>query len=81
MDANYANDIAPAQAETQLHILERAAAGIGVHVNADKIQRTDISRLNVCSQKLVDKFTYLGSSVSSSENDKNVTSKSMDSYR
>ena len=40
-DANYADDIAlpentPAQAESQLHSLERAAGGIGLHVNADK---------------------------------------------
>ena len=40
-DAEYADDIAllanaPAQAETLLHSLERAAAGIGLHVNAHK---------------------------------------------
>ena len=40
-DANYADDIAiqtntPNQAETLLHSLERAAAGIGLHVNAHK---------------------------------------------
>ena len=38
-DADYANDIAilanaPAQAETLLYSLERAAEGIGLHVNA-----------------------------------------------
>ena len=38
-DADYADDIAilantPNQVETQLHSLERAAAGIGLHVNA-----------------------------------------------
>ena len=42
-DADYADDIAflanaPAQAETQLHSLERAAAGIGLHVNAHKME-------------------------------------------
>ena len=42
-DADYTDDIklranAPAQAETQLHRLERAAAGIGLHVNAHKIE-------------------------------------------
>ena len=42
-DADYADNIAllantPAQAETQLHSLERAAAGIGLHVNADKTE-------------------------------------------
>ena len=41
-DADYADDIAllantPNQAETQLHSLERAAAGIGLLVNAPKI--------------------------------------------
>ena len=55
-DADYADDIAllantPAQAESQLHSLERAASGIGLHVNADKTeymyfnQRDDISIL------------------------------------
>ena len=39
-DADYADDIAllantPAQAETLLHRLERAAGGISLHVNAD----------------------------------------------
>ena len=57
MDAGYADDIAllantPAQAETLLHSLERAAAGIGLHINAHKTeyacinQRGDISTLN-----------------------------------
>ena len=40
---DFANDIAllanaPAQAETLLHSLERAAAGIGLHVNAHKTE-------------------------------------------
>ena len=40
-DADYGDDIAllanaPARAETRLHSLERAAAGIGLHVNAHK---------------------------------------------
>ena len=39
-DADYADDIAllantPTQAKAQLHSQEQAAAGIGVHVNAD----------------------------------------------
>ena len=78
MDADYANDIAllvntPAQAETLPHSLERAAAGIGLHVNADKTeyicfkQRGDISTLNGSSLKLEEKFTYLGISVPSTE--------------
>ena len=78
--ADYVDDIAllanaPAQAETPLHCLERAAAGIGLHVNAHQTkykcfnQTGDISTLNGCALKLVDKFTYLGSSVSSTEYD------------
>ena len=79
-DANYADDIAilattPIQAETLLHTLERAATGIGLHVNAHKTeymcfnQTGNISTLGGSSLKLVDKFTYLGSSVSSTEKD------------
>ena len=79
-DANYADDIAllantPNQAETLLYSLERAATGIGLHVNAHKTefmwfsQKGDISTLDGTSLKLVDKFTYRGSSVSSTEED------------
>ena len=79
-DADYADDIAilensPAQAETLLNSLERAAAGIGLHVNAHKTeymcynQTGDISTQNESSLKLVDKFTYLGNSVSSTKTD------------
>ena len=63
----------PNQDETLLHSLEQAAAGIGLHVNAHKTeymcfnQTSDISTLEGPSLKLVDKFTYLGSSVSSTE--------------
>ena len=69
---------APTQAETLLHSLERAAAHISLHVNANKTgymcfnQRSDISTLNGSSLKLVDKFTYLGSSVSTTETDINM---------
>ena len=55
--------------------LEQAAGGIGHHVNADKRrfmlfnQRGDISTRNGGSLKLMHKFTYPGSSVSSTEND------------
>ena len=58
-----------------LHRLERAAAGIGLHVNAHKTeymcynQTGDISTLGGTSLKLVDKFTFLESSVSSTEKD------------
>ena len=73
---------APNQAETLLHSLEQATAGIGLHVNAHKMeykcfnQTGNISTLNGSSLKLVDKFTYLGSSVSLTE-----TNKGMDSYQ
>ena len=77
-DADYADDIAilantPNQAETLLHNLERA--GIGLCVNAHKTeymcdnQTGDISTIDGTPLKLVDKFTYLGSSVSSTEKD------------
>ena len=65
----------PTQAETLQHSLERAAAGIGLHVNAHKTeymcfnQTGDISTQGGNSLKLVDKFTYLGSSISSTEKD------------
>ena len=65
----------PNQAKTLLHSLERAAAGIGLHIKAHKTeymcynQTGDISTLDRTSLKLVDKFTYLGSSVSSTEKD------------
>ena len=79
-DADYADDLAllantPNQAETLLHSLERAAAVIGLHVNAHKTeymcynQTDNIATLDRASLKLVDKFTYLGSSVSSTEKD------------
>ena len=82
-DVDYADDISllantPTQAETLLHSLKWAAAGIGINVNADKMeymcfnQRGEISTLNGSSLKLVDKFTYLGSSVSPSETDINT---------
>ena len=87
MDVDYTDDIAflantPAQTETLLHGQERVAAGMGLHVDADQTeymcinQRDGISTLNGSSLKLVDKFTNLGSCVSSTE-----TSKGMNSYR
>ena len=79
-DADYADDIAipantPNQAETLLHSLERAATGIGLYVNAHKTeymcynQAGDISTLDGTSLNRVEKFTYLGNSVSSTEKD------------
>ena len=79
-DADYADDIVipantPNQAETLLQSLERATTGIGLHVNAHKTeymcnnQIDDISTLDGTPLKLVDKFTYPGSSVSSTKKD------------
>ena len=82
-DAHYADDIAllanaPAQAKTTLRCLERAAAGIGLHVNAHNTdymcfnQADDISKINGSSLILVDKDTYLGTSIPSTEIDINT---------
>ena len=82
-DADYADNIVilantPNEAETLLHSLEWAAAGIGLHVNAHKTeymcynQTGDISTLDGTPLKLVDKLTYLGSRVSSTEKDINT---------
>ena len=82
-DMNYTDDIAllastPVQAESLLHSLEWGAGGIGLHINADKIefmcfkQRGNISTSNGRFLKLVDKFTYLVSSVSSTEKNLNI---------
>ena len=79
-DADHADDIAilentPNQAETLLNSLERAAAGIGLHVNAHKMeymcynQTGDISTLDGTPFKLVDKFIFLGGSVSLTKKD------------
>ena len=79
-NADYADDIAILantlnQAETLPHSLERASAGIGLYVNAHKTeymcynQTGDITTLDGTPLKLVDKFIYLGSSVSSTEKD------------
>ena len=67
---------------------EWATAAIGLHVNAHKTeymcynQTGDISTLGGTSLKLIDKFTYLGSSVSSTKKDIDTwLTKAMDSYR
>ena len=86
-DADYADDIAivantPNQAETLLHILERAAAGIGLYVNAHKTeymrynQTGDISTLDGSPLKLVDKFTK-----SAEKEHRHEVNESMDSYQ
>ena len=79
-DADYAALLtnALAQAETLLHSLERSAAGTDLHFNAHMMeymffdQTGNISTLNGSSLKLVDKFTYLGSNVSSTKTDINT---------
>ena len=64
----------------------RAAAGISLHINAHKTeymsynQTGDISTLDGIFLKLVDKFTYLGSSVSSTKKDID-TNEGIDSYQ
>ena len=70
MNEDYTNDIVllantPTQTETLLHSLQ---------CTQDRIcaLRGDISTLNDSSLKLADKFTYLGSSVSSTETDINM---------
>ena len=73
-DADHADDVAilantPNQAETLLHNLERAAAGIGLNVNVPKTEYMYYNQTDGTPLKLVDKFTYLGSSVSSTEKD------------
>ena len=78
-DGDYADDIAivantPNLAETLLHSLERAAAGIGIHANAHKMEymcynQTGDITLDGTPLKLVDRFTHLGSNVSSTEKD------------
>ena len=79
-DADYTDDIAilantPNKAEILLLCSEQAPIGIGLHVNEHKTeymsfnQNGDISTQDGTSLKLVDKFTYLGSSVSSTEKD------------
>ena len=72
-DADYADDIAilantPNQAETLQHSLERASMSHKTEYMCFN-QTGDISTQEGTSLKLVDKFTYLGSSVSSTEKD------------
>ena len=79
-DADYTDDIVllantSTQAKTLPHSLEWVAAGIGLHINVHKTeymyfnQKGDIFTLSGSSRKLLDKFTYLGSSVSSNKTD------------
>ena len=79
-NADYADDIpilanTPNQAKTLLHTLAEATAGIGLYVSVHKTeymcynQTGNISTLDRTPRKLVDKFTYLGNSVSATERD------------
>ena len=57
--------------------MEQATGSIGLYVNANITEyicfnRGTISTLNVGPQKLVDNFTYLGSSVTSTESDTHI---------
>jgi len=82
-DVDYADDLAlladtPTQAEALLHSLEEAAKNVGLYVNSDKTEfmsfkkQGDISTLDGKPLKLVEKFTYLGSNISSTESDVNT---------
>ena len=76
MIKRYGSSVSPCS--TPAIMSKRAAAGIGLHVNAHKTeymcynQTGDISTLDGTSLKLIDKYTYLGSSVSSTEKDINT---------
>ena len=91
-DADYADDKAilantPNLAEILLHSLQQAAAGIGHHVKAQKTEYMcfntgDISTQDRSSLKLVEKFTYQGSRVSSTEKKhQHTANEDMDSNR
>ena len=68
----------PAQAKFLQHSLEQAAGGIDLHVNANKNEFMCFKQEGVISTrsgkhlKLVDKFTYLGSNISSIESNVNI---------
>ena len=82
MNADYADDITfltntPTQAKSLLHHLEQAARGISLHANTNETEYMPfkwgaISTLNGSPLKLVDKFTYLDSSISSTESNVNM---------
>ena len=82
-DADYADDLAllantPAQAESLLHSLEKAAKNVGLYVNSDKTEficfkkKGGMSTLNGKPLKPVEQFTYLCSNISSTESDINT---------
>ena len=92
-DADYADDITllantHAQTKTLLHSQEQAAAGIGLHVNADKMeymcfnQRGDISTQNSNSFSETSRQVHLPRKqcLINWEWHQHATSKDMDSY-
>ena len=79
-DADYTDDLAllsdnSYNAQKLLHILEKSAAFIGLHVNATETeymcynQDAAIETLNETLLKKVDDFVYLGSNIASTEKD------------
>ena len=81
-DSDYADDPellanTPAQAESLLHSLERAARSIEFYVNTNKTKymclrlKGSISTLSGKPLKLVDKFSFLGCNILSAESDVN----------
>ena len=85
-DADYSDDLTllantPTQAESLLQSLEQVAGGIGLSVNANKIdfisftQKRAISSLSGKTLKFVDQFIYFGSNISSTESDVNIGNK------
>ena len=82
-DANYKDNRVllpntPAQAESILHRLKQAATGIGLYIDAHKTefmyfkQKEATFTLRGKLLKLVDRFTYLGSNISSTESEINI---------
>ena len=82
-DADYIDDLTllantSAQDKSLLHRQEQAAGGIGLNMNANKIefmcfkQEGAVSPLSGRPLKLVDKFTYLSSNISSTESGVNI---------
>ena len=79
-DKNYSDELllvnTPVQAESQLHNLEQAAGGIGLHINTNKMKYLHFKRERAITSgsplKFVDKLMYLGGSISSTESDVNI---------
>ena len=82
-DSDYAYGLvllanAPAQAESLLHSLEQTVGGIYLYVNVNKTEHTCFKRDGAIPShsgrplKSVDKFTHLGSNISSIESNVNM---------